>query len=1195
MRILPSLLLTLSASAVIADDTDIFTGGNITTASDVVMVLDTSGSMNDEETIPRPAYENGTVYDNSKYGFKPDGYYLFRPANSNLNLDATVAAYLKNNEVKESQINCSEALNAAKNSGEYAGRMAYWYYGSSGGWDAPASRDISNYGEGHNNDYGINDEDSTGLVECDTDDYFYYQGNRYSYLYEYGDYPFTNRYWYRDDVFDTSFFFPSYNEGFTRLWRGNYLNYIAIEGTEDKVISRIDILKDATIDTIKSLASNVRVALIPFSKKYNDSGYRDGGYVDVAMQSASKNQSLFETKINGLVADGGTPISESMHEAQLYLTEQEVKYGTQSVSESKNGNNYAIFDENNCGKTTKVIVFSDGLPSVDTRSNSYIRDLVKNSTFDSNASYLSKNCGNGISESSDNGEGECAEELAHYMYNKQDIVVDTIGGFTSAGDGATQKLKDIAKAGGGTFYPANDYVEIKNALITAATETIITPNSFIAPTIAVNSFNSLKATDEIYYTVFQTTPTSGWKGNLKRYKLGEDGSVLAELTEVYDSESEQYSSDDADYKLGEAIDQDTGFFKDEARSYWSESADGPTVEDGGMANRFTKDRNIYTNTQSSNSLVSISNNIDTSNLIKPENSHISAALKNDILPKSLLSEEDLSDEEHINIIEWIAGLKREENADGDTLLVARKEMEDSLHTKPLIINYSENKRVLYLSSNGGYLHAFDIEWGDKDEDRTAGEIFSFIPKEVLTNPFEYMQAEENSDKLYGLDGKLSFWHDDKDYDGVVDKSDGDKVYLYVGMRRGGSSYYALNVTDPDNPSIAWQVHGTYQDSDKNTPSQTTGYGQLGQTWSKLIPAEIQFKGKSKIVLVASGGYDNENDASETRTEDSYGNTLFFIDPKTGAKFLNLNKDATLTGDMDYSFISDPMVVDRDGNGYADLIYAADLGGQVWRFDLNENATSKKEIAQGGVIAALSGSDSGDLRFFNDPDISYFEYKTSPYSAPTAKEGEAVDYNGFILISIGSGNRANPLEEDTVNYHFLLRDNVGKAYPSAYTAASFEELPDWADEANYNSEKGWKLKMSTSGEKVVSTSVTFFGDIFFTTYSPTDSEEEEDENTCTGDSGSSRIYTVKMYQPKEDPTIKNTGQSFMPGDPVITRLPSSDSDSDSKNEPEYTVIVGTSEQASRTPPITVERDYWKENPVEEKEKEEDEKEDSDTNG
>ena len=108
-----------------------------------------------------------------------------------------------------------------------------------------------------------------------------------------------------------------------------------------------------------------------------------------------------------------------------------------------------------------------------------------------------------------------------------------------------------------------------------------TNTTFSAPTVAVNAFNRTRSLSDLYVSVFQPAGTRHWPGNLKKYrvKATEDGAVVV--------------GQNADQP---AIDETTGFFVEEARSFWSADDDGPRVRDGGAAHELPAPdvRNVYT-------------------------------------------------------------------------------------------------------------------------------------------------------------------------------------------------------------------------------------------------------------------------------------------------------------------------------------------------------------------------------------------------------------------------------------------------------------------------------------------------------------------------------------------------------------------------------------------------------------------------
>ena len=1038
----------------------------------------------------------------------------------------------------------------------------------------------------------------TRLLQCEQDDGYTWNGTVYDYLSNYStSIPFSNS---DDDehVIDDY----SYNI----LLTGNYLNYLSFA-----VESRIDVVRRAMSDVLNE-TPGINIGVMPFEA---DSS---AGYIDHPIEPVNDVKDIISRQMDLYSAESLTPVAETMYEAHLYFAGKEAEYGDRArgtivwearpnpdgmyTGDEEHEYDAEVFDrvwqnpnasdkvynppESFTCTPSKILLFTDGEPTGDAGADSEIDDLIRElAAYQQipDEDYLdTRNC------------GECTEEIAYYLAHAdqrsdlagiQTVSVDTMGGFFDRNpddaEEAIELLQNTAEAGNGTYYSANNYEEMKNGLRDSFTNVNTDPSTFISPTVAVSSYNSLRVTEEIYYTVFQPAESTGWRGNLKRYKLGNEGQILADIGQDFDPES----GESAYYLEDDAIDPDSGYFKLEARSYWSEEADGYYVDQGGMAHRLTLERNILTD--NGTSMVSISDEIDipANGLVGSLLSHISCTLTNTRLTKDLLGIAGASDEEHESLINWIGGVATDTNDDGDEVFVARTEMEDPLHSQPLIVNYGPGDRVLFMGTNSGYLHAFRVELDN------SGEVFSYIPQPLLTNPALYENPSSDlSDKAYGMDGKLSYYHKDLDYNNEVDGSDA--VYLYAGMRRGGSSYYALNITDPENPTIAWQIHGPYQDTNKNVPSVTTGFSKLGQTWSKMIPAQIYWDGSRRVVLFFTGGYDIDKDDQTTRTNDDVGNAIYMVDAETGDLLWEASVNASMNDNMNYSFTTDPIVLDRDNNGAADLLYATDTGGQVWRFDLSETAAVANDFAMGGIIADIgSNSAADDRRFFNNPDVSYISYTYAQRQANLGITNPDFDQNGYVLISTGSGNRASPLEETVSNYHFLIKDTFGLNTPTnGYATADFSDLTQWG---NGDSQYGWYVPLTLSGEKVLSTSVTFRGKVFFTTYSPSN---DANSDACGGDAGNGGKYTLSIYTPDEDAERDSLGQSYIPGEPVITALPEATASEETGEEEEpgeeeseddqaeeedgqcqnYGVIVSTSIELSDDICTNLEKEYWKEN-------------------
>jgi type IV pilus assembly protein PilY1 len=416
-----------------------------------------------------------------------------------------------------------------------------------------------------------------------------------------------------------------------------------------------------------------------------------------------------------------------------------------------------------------------------------------------------------------------------------------------------------------------------------------------------------------------------------------------------------------------------------------------------------------------------------------------------------------------SILRWARGYdEKDENDDSNTTDI-RAYVGDPLHSSPAAVNYQTGP-VVYFATNQGYLHAIDGTDGR--------EVFSFIPKELLGNLTSLYDNEESSNHTYGLDGHITVWHDEQGAvkNGVVDGTE--KVYLYVGMRRGGRNYYAFDVTDPNNPKFIWQVEGGSPD-----------FLKLGQTWSKPIKAQVMFDSVLRDVLIFGGGYNpNQDQENGTgRRVDDYGNTVYMIDAKTGQKIWHA-APIQKWDDMEYSIPSDIRVLDTDGNGLADRMYAGDMGGQVWRFDIKQHHSASDTYADfinGGVLADVGGQSNGNsIRFYNQPDVALIN-----------QQGER-----FFSVSIGSGWRAHPLDDVVNDRFYMIRDNspfnvtgnYGLRDGSTYRAIRDADLVDITTSGGKflsDIPHGWYLRMEDPGEKVLGKSITINNQVIFTSYTP----------------------------------------------------------------------------------------------------------------
>jgi len=852
------------------------------------------------------------------------------------------------------------------------------------------------------------------------------------------------------------------------LYSGNYMNWKNHSGNVTKE-TRMQVVVDVVKRLTYSL-SDINLGLMRF-----DQGSH-GGMIDVPVSPIDTSGALIRNQLDGYYPKGGTPLEETMYEAATYYRGENWIFGKSaspnpSVSNSRTGAQYSSPISASCQKN-HIILLTDGEPTSDQSANARVQEKISALTLPSG---LSKSC---------YGHGDCLDELSYWMKNtdhsdhqtgNQDITTHTIGGFNLT-DGV-ELLKRTASWGGGRYYAADDTEGLTEALESIFLNILSTESTFVAPSVSVNSFNATEHRDELYYALFRPSENIKWTGNLKKYRLTDDGFVVGAKSNT------------------PAISETTGYFNDGAFDYWNDTStpDGQNAGLGGMANLLDPSkRNIYSE--------------DGANYLNNFNYYATQSTFN-------MTNETYAD--FVKVRDWTMGFDVEDsNADG-SVTDSRHSIGDPLHSEPVIITYGGSKdnpdATMFFGTNEGFIHAIDTSSGHEE--------FAFIPQALHGTQKDYFDnTKAAGEKPYGMDGKITTWFYDKNNNNVILNSSGypensEHVYLYAGMRRGGKNYYALDVTNRAAPKMLFKIEGGKGD-----------FAKLGQTWSGMTVAKVKFNGESRFVLFFAGGYDTNQDSNSLYEEDTMGNAIYMVDATTGKRlWWTSNTSADLNiGNMVNSMPASVAAVDITGDGHINYLFASDTGGRVFRIDFNPNNSGASDFAKGGAIAALTGlTESTNRRFYNKPNVALVKDK---------------QYGDYLTIAIGSGHRAHPIQTlDVENRFYVIKDFYPYGAPKHYApkVAANENKTTLANGENanpfqlYNATKlmlkgdkaltsdmqtlmanggGWYVTFSNQGEKVLAESTTFAGAIIFTTFSPSSNTSS---SVCGADTGTSRIYTLNQ--------------------------------------------------------------------------------------
>jgi len=917
------------------------------------------------------------------------------------------------------------------------------------------------------------------------------------------------------------------------LYSANYVAYLETEGSAKR--SRIDIAQSAITKLINTTPS------VDFGLAIFNDNSKGGRILDkIQTRDATSTLDLIDT-INDLNANGGTPLCETMWEAYLYMGGNDVYYGDAYNDRDKTAESNGVYQSpfKECQERAYIILMTDGEPTSDSGSNNRIKTLTgKSSSIE--GSYMPV-----LAEWMNNNDIDKNDENGN-----QYITTYTIGFGENAVDKAGKMLLETATRGGGGYFPATSSEALQSAFNSTILNILNTTSSLSSPALATNNFDRTRSLDSVYYSMFLPTSKAVWKGNIKKLKINADGVIV-------------------DSKGVSAINGD-GNIKASASTFWGGDQDGNTVTEGGVSQMLgnnTDERKVLSNIEpsetsiindvieiggstgildetTSDSITTVESGEASLGLLEPNKENLKSyygvstdiALANILGIETPVSDTSTETSENVtNTLNWLKGVDVDDSDEDSNTEDSRNNIfGDPLHSKPLTITYIENKGetnekqiVRFLvGTNAGFLHMFTDNGATTDKNGltdssatdSVTENWAFIPEQLINSAIKLRDDEDSSEHHYGID-LAPIAIKKYDTDGGVEK-----IIAIVGMRRGGSSYFALDITDADTPILLWKIDGG-----------STGFEQLAQTWSIPSVGTFSYGDKTnQIGVVFAGGYDENKDTCEVSNDDNcddtIGRAVYIVDALTGDKIWSAQTadDCTTLHCMNDSIPSQVSLLDSNYDSITDRIYVGDSGANVWRMDLLGTDTSKWSLTK---LANLGGDTAEtNRRFFTAPVIVRTYKNTVSEIEDTGEYSfQNTAYDGLLL---GSGDRAHPASDTTTNdYYFNIHDyNVApilfgttgySAKPNPLAESDFYEITN-DPVANYEGDqilsvyaemsanKGWVYKLNDLGEKSLGQGVVLDGSVYFTSFVP---NSTININCGIGDLGNGWLYKVDLHTGK----------------------------------------------------------------------------------
>ena len=823
----------------------------------------------------------------------------------------------------------------------------------------------------------------------------------------------------------------SCSRNYYTLRTGNYRNFMASIGEGNQNKRKIEIAQDVVKDLLDAV-SGVRLGFMVFN-------YSEGGRIQSTIKSLDDTtRTQLKADVDAIEPSTWTPLAETLYEAGLYF-----KGG---ASYFNSGTQYTSPIQYHCQRNY-VIVVTDGDSTKD--RNAVLGQIIKDRDGDGREPGGANAVTYWVRDSNGNlydGEGtDYLDDVAKSLYDtdlsssmegKQNVITYTIG---FAVQSQHQLLERTATQGHGRYFYCDDALGLADSFQNIVDDILAKTSSFVAPIVPVSRMERTTAGDKIYLALFKPSSNKMWSGNIKKFGVAQsdDPSRGIHIGDVTDANNMP------------ALDSNGQFYAT-TRSFWtSVSMDGGEVEKGGVGEKLlsrSTARNIYTY---------LGTNVD---LTHSSNAFTAANIPPTVLGlgAELFTERD-------NLIAFVQGQDAyDDNGNGNKTEKRDWVLGSFLHSRPFIIHYS-GRSVVFAGANDGMLHAFD------DSDGT--ELWAFIPPNLLSK----LQALHADVVESFVDGSPKAYIK-SDPSGTITTA-----ILIFGERRGGNHYYALDVTNPLTPRYAWKIGPDLAD-----------FSEMGQTWSAPILGRIENGNiEGKWVAFIGGGYDDNQD-NDVPGPDSKGRAVYVIDVLDGTLIWRYSNAEN--GQMNYSIPSDIARVDLDGDGMVDRVYVGDMGGQVWRFDIN--GVDASQWTGKIVFKSNAGADgSTGRKIFYPPDVTL--------------ENDDGEYE---LVLFGTGDREHPKDTTVLNRLYAIKDKNERVYAETDLVDVTSDLLQTGTEEEKNlirtelrAKNGWYIKLdSDSGEKCLAPPVVFYRVVYFTTFSPTFGVETD---PCFVGEGTARAYSL----------------------------------------------------------------------------------------
>lgn len=423
--------------------------------------------------------------------------------------------------------------------------------------------------------------------------------------------------------------------------------------------------------------------------------------------------------------------------------------------------------------------------------------------------------------------------------------------------------------------------------------------------------------------------------------------------------------------------------------------------------------------------------------------------------------------------------------------------------------YVERTPMVYVGADDGILHGFNADSGD--------ELLAYVPRAVFSNL--HRLTDPNYGHRYFVDGSPSIGDAFIDRDNFNGSNKSWRTVLVGGLNKGGQGIYALDITDPDTfgatSTVLWDFTDA-DDTDNNGDGDVDdGLGgensmrhALGDTFSQ--PAIVRLQNGRWAAIFGNGYNNTRDDGNQSSNGDA---VLYILDLGTGQVIRKIStrtgsaedRSAYLDSDGNTVFrhrangLATPTPVDIEGDRIVDYVYAGDLFGNLWKFDLRSENPEDWDIGfhdNAGNPLPLFTACAG-TSCINGIDDNHQPITTRP------RVGRSPDRQGqMIYFGTGKYLSSSDVTDDSLQSIYGIIDSgqpvtdreslLEQSILAEKTFGTESTSPEVRITSDHQlgSNSGWYLDFDspnvegTEGERLVQTPVLRSGHLIFNTLIPT---------------------------------------------------------------------------------------------------------------